>query len=128
MSKTPFIVLFSLAALLVVSFQSCYYDREDYLYPNTATSCDTTNVTYTATVSKIMGTYCATPGCHSTTSHASNIILDTYAGTKASAQNANFLGSINHSSGLSAMPQGGSKLSDCDISKLTIWVNKNYPN
>ena len=46
----------------VIFLQGCYYDNKDFLDPGTAT-CDTTIVTYSASVSPVLTAYCV--GCHS---------------------------------------------------------------
>jgi hypothetical protein len=37
------------------------------------------------------------------------------------------LGALRGTAGFSAMPQGGTKLSDCDISKVEKWINSGFP-
>ncbi len=88
------------------------------------TSCDTTAVTYSNTVSLIFSTNCF--GCHST-SGTSSTKLDTYAGVKAAVMAGRMLGAIQHLTGYLPMPPGGS-LSTCDIKKIKAWVNAGYPN
>ncbi|MFP5470640.1 MAG: c-type cytochrome [Bacteroidia bacterium] len=38
------------------------------------------------------------------------------------------LGVIRHESGFLPMPQGGGKLSDCDIKKIELWLENGSPN
>ena len=45
-----------------------------------------------------------------------------------SIANNNLLGSIEHSSGYNTMPQNGSQLSGCQISKIRSWINAGHPN
>ena len=37
------------------------------------------------------------------------------------------VGAINHTTGFSAMPQGGDKLEQCDIDFLTAWIDAGAP-
>lgn len=85
--------------------------------------CDTTQFTYTAAVVPIMSKYCYS--CHATAAASSvggGIILDTYNGIYTQAQNGKLLGDIRHSSGFNAMPLGGNKLVDCQITQICKWV------
>jgi cytochrome c5 len=110
----------TLIAFAIVLMAGCYNDNEEDLYPQT-TDCDLSNVTYTATIAPIMATSCN--GCHSTASASGGIVTDTYAGLKAIASNGKLYGVVSHASGFSPMPQGGSKLTQCNIDKIKTWVD-----
>jgi hypothetical protein len=116
------ITVFALVALLV----GCYYDNEEELYP--ATTCDTATVTYsTDVVSILTNNQCI--ACHNNTSPSGGIDLDNHADLKISVDNGKLMGSINHSSGFSPMPQGSaSKINQCSIDKLQAWVAAGAPN
>ena len=94
----------------------------------TTTTCDTTQYTYTNGVSAIFSTYCY--GCHGVAPGTANIYLGDYASAKnvAATQKQQLLNAINYSSAVSAMnmPPAG-KLSDCQILKITTWINKGMP-
>lgn len=114
------IISFIISVLIISSLLTgCYYDKEDLLYgPNT---CDTTAVaTYSAVVAPIMAASCN--GCHSTASPAAGIALDNYNGVKAQVTNGKLIGTITWAAGYSAMPKGGSKLPDCNITKIKQWI------
>jgi uncharacterized membrane protein len=114
----------SVIALLATG---CYYDNAEYLYPSG--TCDPAGSTYSATVSPILTARCN--ACHSTSAAAGSgggIILDNYNSVKPYATNGKLLGSINHASGFSAMPKNSTKLSDCDIAKISNWVNSGALN
>ena len=113
--------------LLSLSLQSCFDDKRDQLYPTPSGGCDTTNVQYSAFVKQIVSTNCS--GCHSATSKAAggNIALDTHADLKVMASNGKLVPAINHT-GPFPMPQGGNKLDDCTIAKISAWVNAGAPN
>jgi cytochrome c5 len=91
-----------------------------------STSCDTTNVTYTNSIKTIFDTYCT--GCHNASNPSSGFALDTYSGAVNCANSGRLLGAVQWMSGYSAMPQGGSKLSDCNIAKIQKWINSGKPN
>ena len=50
---------------------SCYYDKEELLYPSSAVDCNAVNATFTS-VKLIIAAKCATAGCHNAASSAGN--------------------------------------------------------
>lgn len=96
---------------------------------NSTCPCDSTgNVTYSATIAGIISTNCS--GCHS------NSTANTYGGgfsfegyTNLVAENSvRLINTLLHTDGYSAMPKGGAKLSDCNISKINKWIKSGEPN
>jgi mono/diheme cytochrome c family protein len=116
--------LVSLVFVLVLVFSGtgCYYDKEEELYPGTA-SCDTTAAsTYATTVMPILSSNCY--NCHAgAATLGAGIQLDTYNGLKAKVNDGKLLKAINHEAGTSPMPKNGNKLSTCNIAKIRRWVN-----
>jgi uncharacterized membrane protein len=107
----------------------CYYDSEEKLYPQLSTTCDLSNVTFSATVSPILQASCFT--CHSNANAVSSgggIKLQNYADVSVIAKNGKLLGTITHASGFQAMPQGGGKLTDCEINKIQTWITNGTLN
>lgn len=90
----------------------------------TPTTFDCTGVaaTYTTEVKPLLDMHCATSGCHNASSKADGKDFSTYSSSKSLAGNNNFLGSIEHLNGYTAMPKGASKLSDTDIKTIACWV------
>ena len=85
------------------------------------TACDTTNVTYKGSVIPILQQNCY--GCHSgTASSGAGIDLSNYSTLATYAGNGSLMASIRHDPGISAMPKGMPKLSNCDIATIGIWV------
>jgi uncharacterized membrane protein len=110
-----------LTTFIIFVFAGCYYDKAELIYPSTGT-CDTTNVKYSTTVLSILSTNCYS--CHSGTASAgAGIQLDTYTNLKIYITNSQFLNSINQTGSLPAMPLNAAKLSNCDIQKITVWIN-----
>jgi len=93
---------------------------------NCGTLCDLNAFAYTANIKPIMSTYCT--GCHSGATASKGIDLSTYAGVKAAAVAGSLYGSISRSPGYVAMPQGGAKLSDCQVSVVQKWIAAGTPN
>jgi hypothetical protein len=108
-------------------FNSCYYDKEDYLYPTphnqTGGVCDTTNVTYNLTIKPIVESNCV--GCHS--SGASFNFSDfSSLSSYLSANTQKFLDNINYVSSQHMPPSN--KLNDCYLNQTRIWIQAGYPN
>lgn len=123
------ILVFIIPILLAFIVSTCYYDSEEYLFPQINDNCDTTDVTYFNSVVPVLDQYCL--GCHNNTSAASvggNIKLEDYADVKIRVENGSLVGSISHSTGYSAMPKGASKLDDCTITIIKIWVDAGSPD
>ncbi|RYG04631.1 MAG: hypothetical protein EOO02_05700 [Chitinophagaceae bacterium] len=125
MIKRTMIVL----AGLWLAVASCSSDsEEDLLPPPTPPSgCDTAQVAFAATITPLLGTYGCT-NCHSGTAPSGNINLSSYSGVKAKVDDGRLLGAITHADGFRPMPQGGNKMSDCDINKFRAWINRGALN
>lgn len=118
-------IVFVLVIAGIMSFSGCYYDDEENLYPQVG-GCDTTNVTYSSTVSGIMSSNCNS--CHSGSTPEGNLKTDNYSDLKTIADNGKLWGVVNHESGFSQMPKDRPKLSDCDLSKIRIWIDGGAQN
>lgn len=100
---------------------SCAKDNEEDLYPPIGDNCNTENVSYTQTVVPILNNNnCVS--CHAGAGASGGIQLDSHNAVAAAAASGRLLGAIKHEAGYSAMPQGGSKLSDCEISQIDAWI------
>jgi hypothetical protein len=121
--KNILLLLAGLSYGLAVS--SCEYHNEETLYPMV---CDTTMITYSLSVAPIIAQNCLNPECHGGDALQSGIPLEGYDNVKATVDNERLLGSIRHESGFSFMPKNSSKLSDCDIHKIELWVADGAPN
>jgi len=114
--------------MVLLAFSSCYNDKADVLYPAPAGGCDTTNVTFTNSVLPVMLQSCALAGCHNSATASNGYVLETYNGIKSCVDAGRFMGSIHHQSGFIEMPQNAPQLNDCNLTKITIWVNAGAPN
>lgn len=113
-----------LVALILLLIAGCYYDNEETLYPQTSSGCDTTNVTYTASVKPILQSYCL--GCHSTAAapaSGNNVRLENYTDLKTYVTNGKLYGTVSQASGFSPMPKGGGKLDNCTLLKIKKWID-----
>ncbi len=112
--------------LLLVCLAGCRYDVADEISPTGNTPACDTLVTYEKIIRPILANNCSQ--CHSGTAPSANVRLDTYAGTKKVASTGLLLGVVKHSPGFAQMPQGGAKLSDCNISQIDRWIKDESPN
>ncbi len=120
----------SLFAIIVVAitFTSCFYDKADVVYPVSASTCDTTTVTYSNQIVSILNAQCNY--CHGAAANSigGGIYLNTYAALKPYVNNGSFLNSILQNGKASAMPKNGAKMDNCSILKIQSWINKGALN
>jgi mono/diheme cytochrome c family protein len=105
-------------------FQSCYYDKEEILYPDT--TCDTSAVKYSTSILPVLSSNCIS--CHGGSTPSASISLDNYAGVKQQADNGRLWGAVSHNINYSPMPKNGNQLNSCNLAKLRIWLAAGAPN
>jgi Fe-S cluster biogenesis protein NfuA len=88
--------------------------------------CDTANVTFSGTIVPILQGNCI--GCHSAPVGSGGVILTTYADVLTVVNNGKLWGAVNFSPGFIGMPYNGSKMNDCNIAKIRIWINAGAPD
>lgn len=93
---------------------------------NGCDDCDTTSVTYSTQIVKILTTNCTS--CHNTTTSNGGVTLDSYAGVKAQADNGKLYGCASHSSGYKVMPPSGVRISECNITAIKLWIDEGAQN
>ena len=103
----------------------CTYDKQEELYPSVI-ACDTSGASYSGKVSSIIQANCNS--CHSSALTSGNVNLEGHANLKVYADNGKLSGAINHRTGYTSMPQGGSKMNDCDIQVIEKWISDGSPN
>ena len=108
---------------VVFFLTGCSFDNEEDLFADEI--CLTDEVTFSGTIEPLIDKNCI--ACHNSALPSGNINLEDYNQLKPLIENGRFLGSISHSRGFSAMPKGGPKLSDCDISKVEKWIEEGFP-
>lgn len=109
---------------LALLLSGCYYDKEEYLYPDQA-GCDTVSVTYAANILPILNGKCI--ACHGSGSPSSGIDLSTREKLVPYANNGHLMGTITWATNFSKMPQGGAKLTNCEINKFSRWIHLGMP-
>jgi hypothetical protein len=125
--KIPVLLICVLAIIAVLP--RCYYDSEEFLFPDTNTSCDTAIVTFSGSVKPILQNNCLS--CHANavaTALGGNVRLEDFNDIKLRADDGKLLGTISHAPGFVTMPQGAPKLDACTISTVRIWVELGAQN
>ena len=109
--------------MAMIFLNACEFKNEESLEK---VQCDTFNITYTK-VKPIFDINCVR--CHNEQTNYFGIILDSYNNAKAAAQTGYLIPAVNHIStpGIVFMPFQLPKLEDCDVRKITIWVNSSTP-
>lgn len=92
----------------------------------TNNACDTTKISYKTDIQPFLTTSCVS--CHGSGLSYGGYRFDSYSGTKNAVGTGRLLGALNWQSGYTSMPQGQSKLAQCDIHKIEAWINKGTPN
>lgn len=94
-------------------------------------TCNTTDLTYDNFAKDFLINNCSTTdGCHVAGNAADLTIgsFETYSEAKIIADRGDIKDAINHTNpDVSDMPRGAEKLSDCDIDRLSAWVDAGAP-
>lgn len=103
--------------ILALAFNACVNKNEEDLLAG----CDTSNAQYTAVIQPILQQRCY--ACHAQGIGLGGVVLEGYAQAAIYANNGLLVGSISHSPGFKAMPQGQAKIPQCEIDKIKKWVS-----
>jgi len=104
---------------------SCFYDKQNALHPTAADPCDNEQApVFNQSVDLILRNNCTS--CHAGSNPSGGVRLDNYTQVTSAARSGKLLGSIKHDGSAVAMPPT-SKLRECEISKIEIWINNGLP-
>ena len=124
-----------IVAGIFLLFGSCYNDKFDKLYPAPAVvvTCDTTAVSFANDIMPILTANCnIAGGCHDAAGSAVSgyDFSGGYDIFHFQAKTDILINDINGtpSAGHNAMPKNLPKISQCDINKMTAWVNQGALN
>jgi len=92
----------------------------------TTGECLSSNMSYVSDIMPILQNHCM--GCHQGTSAPAELNFQNFSNLQAAALNGRIKGAINHQTGFSAMPKNGNKLNDCQIDKISSWIDAGAPN
>lgn len=119
-----------LIALLVSSIlPACYYDNAEELYP--PESCESSVVSFNREVEPILQSACYS--CHDLTNAPAlgdGINLEGHFNFSKYAleEETKLIGSLKWNGGGSPMPKNGSKLDNCSINKIEVWIEEGRIN
>jgi mono/diheme cytochrome c family protein len=102
-----------------ISIVACSTDVDEVINPGD--TCDTDDVSFQDDVLVMFNNSCN--GCHNASSNFGGITLDNHTDVVTVVDAGRLIGAVRHDAGFSAMPQGGAKLSDCNIDKISAWVS-----
>jgi hypothetical protein len=115
-------VLFRVSTLiLALMLSGCYYDNEETLYPGSANCTVPVTSKFSENVLPLLNNRCNS--CHGGSSPSAGINLTSYTEVMKYVNNGSLMGSINHSSGYSAMPKNSGKMSSCEIGTIQSWID-----
>jgi uncharacterized membrane protein len=109
---------------VVAVLYSCSYDNREELSKKEV--CQSDSISFAANVQPIINQRCIS--CHSGQFPEAGISLTTYDQVAKIATGGKLVGVISHSPGFTPMPGDGSKLSDCQISQIKMWVEDGAQN
>jgi len=121
--------LFILAILVIggLYVSGCYYDRFNELHPldGYVNTCDPKlENTYTATANVIIRYNCIS--CHNSSQAQGGLVFESLSQVKKAVNDGSFMGAVRHESDYKSMPPN-TKLRDCDIEKLQLWIDAGMP-
>lgn len=107
----------------VLFTQSCYYDKEELLYPgsNAPVNCATINAGFAANVFPLISSACATSGCHDATA-SGGLILQNYSQISSAKQRIMARAVVEKT-----MPSAG-PLQPSQINIIKCWIESGAPN
>lgn len=122
------IALFS--GLFLFFSTGCYFDKEEELYPGAV--CDTSDTRYSVVLQPIIQAQCLS--CHSNSQApvaGNGVSFEGYTNLTNYLNGPGqeiFLGAINRLPGFPQMPKNSPPMSDCDVRKIEIWIEKGKQN
>jgi cytochrome c553 len=111
-------IIFSMSIAVLIFNVSCKNNSVEAL--SNGSICDTTAVKYSTTISSMMTNHCT--NCHGGANPSAGIKLESYSDLVTNGQAS--LAAMKNGT----MPQGSSKLDDCNINKLAAWINQGSLN
>ena len=119
------VLLLFILSFFAIATTSCTYHKEEIEYPIDPNSCDTSAITFGGNIAPLLNSNCVS--CHNNSLTNGGVNLSNYIGVKNAVDAGVLLPAVDWS-GPIKMPDGGSKLSDCNISFIRIWINDGAVN
>ena len=110
--------------ILFLLFSSCTYNNEVDYFKVSTNQCDTINMSFQTNVYPVINTNCV--NCHGNSGASGHINLEGYSNVKTNL--TVMMKAIKHQTGVPPMPLNAAKLSDCDINKISAWIDQGLKN
>ena len=111
----------TITLILCICFSGCEKNVEED-HENNSEDCSAVETYYNENVVPILSSNCN--GCHSGTTAAAGLALDSYTSVYSEIKSGNVLDRVNRNSGENGfMPQGGQKLSNANLDILQTFFN-----
>ncbi|WP_400192836.1 hypothetical protein [Hymenobacter sp. B81] len=111
---------------LLLILGSCAYDNAEDIAGPAPECTPPAEVSYVQHITPLLNRNCY--ACHNSALQSGNVNLQDFGQLQQQARSGVLLGNVKHLPGYKPMPQGGAKLSDCDIALLQRWVEAGTPN
>jgi hypothetical protein len=109
--------IFTIVTVIALVTSGCYYESEEHLYPTTNSSCDTANVTYTASIVPLLNNNCYS--CHGSNASSGLNFQDTSV-LRAQIRSGQLYKSITYQN----LPMPPSEqLPSCQIQIFKKWID-----
>ncbi|GAB2770433.1 cytochrome c5 [Hymenobacter luteus] len=115
-----------LCLLLSFMLGSCAYDKADEIAEPKVPCTTPAVVSYSVSISPLLDKNCRS--CHNPALLTGSVNLEDFSVIQKYIRSGELMGNVKHLPGYNPMPQGGTKLSDCDIELLQKWVDAGAPN
>ena len=119
------ILFLVLPVILIILAQSCAWNSEEVLYPESK-PCDTLDVKYSTHIAPLLQLKCN--ACHNSVNSTNDVTTDNYQDLLTVVNSGQFWSSVNHESGFDPMPKNQAKMDDCRLSIIGKWIADGSPN
>jgi cytochrome c553 len=124
MKKTA--LLSCMVIIVGLTITGCEYNKD--VVPPPGNTCDTTGIVFSVDIRNIFdlhGCY----SCHTPPAANGGVNLATHAGVSQVATDGRLIRALNWTGPVhTRMPQGGVKLSDCEIARVAAWIREGQKN
>lgn len=119
--------ILAILVILTLTFWYCAKEKGPAPKISTLANCDTvTNITYNGIIDSIINLKCVNGTCHAP-GGTGNGDFTTYAGLKIKVDDGSFRNRVLVTKDMPST-SSGIIMSECDLKRLEIWLNKGAPN
>jgi mono/diheme cytochrome c family protein len=118
--RRTFILLVGLVTAIMLTYNGCKHEPDEYIPDDPLANCDTANVSYNGTIYPILQDNCIT--CHSGATPQGGLDFTDYSQVAFVAESGVLLGAIKHLQDYKPMPKDAAMLDACKIRQFEIWI------